>query len=221
MYSTTYDRALADATEHHASSKTYSGKLLRPHARAIKQLIEHYQVRTIIDVGCGKGEQYRWVSDSPNASIPVGMTIEQYWGMAVSKFDPAFGPYSTDPGGMFDLAICTHVLGSIPTGDLTRFAANLFSRARKAVYIAEKIGDVRKAVFRDGEMMPRGWGTEQWFSAMRDAWVWLRMTYPARLMPDVWLATREKIEGRGVVEILQPVNELERNCPLFANRVKP
>lgn len=156
-----YFRCLQESVRHHANSKTYSGRLLRPHAPFIKEVIDRHGCKSVLDYGAGKGQQYTWVSHGGDASIPKGMTIEEYWGVSVTKYDPAWAPYSQEPTGRFDLVICTHVLGSIPVTDLDWVVGRIFGYARKAVYIAEKIGDVHKQVFSQPDLMPR-WSADQW-----------------------------------------------------------
>ncbi len=165
-----YWTALEEARAHHASSKTYSGKFLRPHAPLIKLLIDRLGCRTVLDYGCGKGDQYRWVSHGEHASIPKGMTIERYWGMSeIYLYDPAVPKFAIAPAfnDRFDLVICTHTLGSIPESDLQGWVIpTLYRYATKAVYIAEKLGPVRKQVFANPESMPRDWTRESWRSLL-------------------------------------------------------
>lgn len=189
MVSDAYHVALAEAREHHESSKTYSGKFLRPHAPFIKKIIDEEFILSILDYGCGKGKQYEWVSHGDDASIPKGYTIEQYWRQAVKKFDPAWPPFATPPAGKFDLVICTHVIGSIPTVDLPAFVSRLFALANKHLYVAEKLGPVRKQVFSDPAGMPRGFSFEDWATLLGatrtlDGW-------PGRIT----LATRERTDA--------------------------
>ena len=177
-----YFAALAEATAHHASSKTYSGKFLRPHAPVIRELIDTFGIRSILDYGAGKGAQYDWVSHGgPDQSIPAGQTLETFWGVKVTKFDPAWPPFAQRPSGRFDLVLCTHVLGSIPVLSLPEVVTDLYGYARVAVYVAEKIGPVRKRVFSEPGKFPRGWTRHDWSNA-------LRREGGAR----VYLATREK-----------------------------
>lgn len=187
-FSPAYHRALLEAQRHHQSSKTYSGKFLRPHAPAIKEIIDRLGVKRILDYGCGKGEQYRWVSHGDDASIPKGLTIEGYWGISAWKYDPAWEPYSVPPVGEFDLVICTHVLGSIPLPDLPAVRDEIFKLATKAVYIAEKLGPVRKQIFSRPGDMPRMWG--------RNLWKQFLETHPGHL--EVHLSTRERLEDDSV-----------------------
>lgn len=190
MPSKIYDQCLAEARDHHLSSKTYSGKFLRPHAPNIKAIIDRLGVRSILDYGCGKGQQYRWRSEGPGQAIPMGMTIEEFWGVPVTKYDPAFKPYAAEPEGRFDLVICTHVAGSIPRQDLPWFRATIERYATKAVYYAEKLGPVGKQVFSRPDLLPRDWTREEWAEALR-----------ARHRPglEVWLATRAKAEDGEVI----------------------
>lgn len=194
-YSNAYFQALDEARAHHASAKTYSGKFLRPHAPMIKRVLEETGSRSILDFGCGKGRQYEWVSHGGTASIPAGMRLSEYWGVPLFLYDPAFEPYATPPTAPFDLVICTHVLGSIPTADLGEFFRLLFTFARKAVYIAERIGPVKKQVFSHPELFPR-WGIDQWGETVRT--FMLKENLLRETDPDVrvWLDLRTKEGGQ-------------------------
>lgn len=189
-----YMTALQEARRHHVSSKTYSGKFLRPHAPFIKDVMERLQCTSILDYGCGKGKQYEWVSHGDDTAIPKGMTLADYWANGhgprplIYLFDPAWPPHARPPGPdcVYDLVLCTHALGSIPIADLGWVVDELIARARKAVYIAEKIGPVTKEVFSQPELMPR-WSAAQW-----------REFIGARPHPgiEITVATREKrVEG--------------------------
>lgn len=149
-------RSIEEAKRFHASSKAYSGKLLRPHAPYIKEIINRLGCKTVLDYGAGKGQQYEWV-------MPMhGMTIEEWWGVPVTKYDPAWPPFSAEPQGDFDLVICTYTLGAIPTASLVSVINRLFSFSHKAIYIAERIGQSKKQVYSRPELYPVGWNVEQW-----------------------------------------------------------
>jgi hypothetical protein len=186
-----YYDCLRAATEHHATSKTYSGKLFRPHANYVKGIIDRLECKSVLDYGCGKGSQYTWISNGGEATVPSGLTIEQFWGLEVYKFDPAWPPYSKVPEGYFDLVVCTHTLGSIPVQDLDEITYYMFSFARKAIYVAEKIGAIQKQVYNEvGVEMPHGWSPEQWEALLR------------RHAPEgveVTLATRTNGEGGSII----------------------
>lgn len=168
MYSDDYRRAVEEATRHHATSKTYSGMFLRPHAAYIRDMIKRLGVRSVIDWGCGKGLQYQWRSHDDSTGVPKGMTIEQFWELPVFKYDPCVPEFCELPfgSGKFDLVICTHVLGSIPIQDMQVAKWELYKRAEKAVYIAEKLGPVGKQVFSEPTKFPRGWSRGDWLRVL-------------------------------------------------------
>jgi hypothetical protein len=189
MFSEKYHEAVARARAHHLASKTYSGRLLRPHALFLYNLIQRYGVRSVLDYGCGKGQQYTWVSDGKTADVPAGQTIEQYWGLNVDKFDPAWPPFAEMPPKRhqphgWDLVLCTHVLGSVPLVDLPRFLRHVAGHANDVLYIAEKVGEVGKQVNPDAEEFPR-FSRAQWVEAIRSS-------LPSPTC-TVWLSTRERV----------------------------
>lgn len=189
-----YRRALADATAHHAASKTYSGKLLRPHKPYISDLIASLEIASAIDVGCGKCEQYRWID-------PVdGKTMEAAWGFEVAKFDPACPPYDVEPIGQFDLVICTHTLGSIPLDDMEWFIDGLFARARKAVFIAEKIGTIKKDVHGARDGFANGWSRLDWFNKIAARKYGAHPIGSPMDEIEIHLSTTETIAGEKITE---------------------
>jgi hypothetical protein len=186
MPTESYYRAITEAEQHHLGNKTYSGKFLRPHAPAIKEIIQRLGCESILDYGCGKGKQYEWRANEDGQAIPKGQTLEEYWGVPVRKYDPAYPPLAQVPVGRFDLVICTHVVGSVPRADLRWFREGLERYALKAIYYAEKLGPVGKQVFSEPHLMPRDWTREEWAQALRPT---------ARTSLEVWLATREDRNG--------------------------
>lgn len=162
-----YYECLTAAAKHHAESKTYSGKLLRPHARYIYELLQRVQGRSLLDYGCGKGSQYEWISHG-GENVPAKMTIEEFWGISVFKYDPAWPPFAEEPLGRFDVVICTHTLGAIPVQDLDTIVERLMDFATDAVFIAEKIGAPKKVVYKEtGAKMPHGWQRDDWLKLLR------------------------------------------------------
>jgi hypothetical protein len=182
-----YLRALEECRAHHAGSKTFSGMFLRPHARAILALIDRFGCRSALDYGAGKGEQYAWVSDGSNASgVPAGQTLEQFWRIRVQKYDPAWPPFAQEPTAQHDLVLCTHTLGSIPVSDLGWVIDRIYGLARSAVYIAEKLGDVKKTLLSVPSAHPMSWSAAQWLEVL---------DRPSRASRHVVLATRFVHQG--------------------------
>jgi hypothetical protein len=178
-----YGACIEDCRRHHASSKTFSGRFLRPHAPFIGEVISRLGCETVLDYGAGKGLQYEWINPE------TGRTIEQDWGVQVHKYDPAWPPFAAKPEGPFDLVICTHVLGSVPVVDLGWVVDRLYALAGKALYVAEKIGPVKKQVLTHAAECAVGWTAEQWKAALRrDSGI------------EVTLATRERRPEGVIVE---------------------
>lgn len=153
-----YLAALEASKEIH-KGKQFTGKFLRPHAPFIKEIIDRLECKTVLDYGCGKGLQYEWVIPS------TGQTIEQFWGVKVTKYDPAYPPFATEPKGKFDLVICTQVLGAIPVSDREWIVDRLYSLAGKAIYISERLHTPRKLI-ADNSLRP-AWDASRWKLELR------------------------------------------------------
>ena len=152
-----YSEAVAECERHHHTSKTYSGLLVIPHVELIKALIDKHDAKTLLDYGAGKGNQY----DGAHPECD-GQTLESFWGVEVTKYDPAWPTFAAEPRGKFDVVICTHVLSTIPIADLPWMLRRVFGFARKAVYIAQGIGPTKKRVISRPDLHPALWSEEQW-----------------------------------------------------------
>ena len=107
-------------------NKSWAGYDVVKYQKLIKDLVDLYGARTILDYGCGKGLQYR-------EPLPYGMiageampedqwqTFDQYLGVTVYCYDPCVAEFETPPPEdvKFDGVICTQVLNSIPDDDMT------------------------------------------------------------------------------------------------------
>lgn len=161
-FSAAYYAAIEEGKRHHASSKTYSGSLLRPHKPFLTVMVEELGVRSACDIGAGKGRQWNWIDPMD------GKTIEQVWGFEVAKHDPCWPPFEAEPEGRFDLVICTHTLALIPLQDQDAFLRRLYGFADKAVFIAEKIGERKKAEVADESERAINWPPEKWIGRIGD-----------------------------------------------------
>jgi hypothetical protein len=161
MASLQYEQALRAAQAHHARSKTYSGKLLRPHKRFLCDLIERLQIESALDYGSGKGLQYEWVDPAD------GKTLAESFGFMPHLFDPAWPPFAAEPAGQFDLVMVTHVLGSIPLKDHHWVMERIMDHATKAIFVGEKVGRIKKTVFGKRDGLPNGWGPDEWIAMLR------------------------------------------------------
>lgn len=178
--SAAYHAALADSTRVAAAGKSFTGKFLRPHAPFVKEIVDRLGCRTALDYGCGRGEQYSWVMPKH------GVTLEQWWGVTVAKYDPAFPQFAEEPKGRFDLVICTHTLGAIPRPDLRWVIDRLHALAARAIYVSERIGEARKEL-GDNALRPSQWSAQDWMDVL-----------PRRDDVEITLATRTIENGHKI-----------------------
>lgn len=153
-----YNLALEASKKIH-EGKQFTGKFLRPHAIFIKEIIDRLEVKSILDFGCGKGQQYEWIIPATN------QTIEDFWGVKVTRYDPAYPPFAAEPEGTFDLVICTQVLGAIPITDHPWVIDRLYAFANKALYVSERLGDARKIV-GNPNLRAFDYTPQQWLTAL-------------------------------------------------------
>ena len=117
-----------------SSEETYPGVSLLPHVSRIKQLIEHTGSRTLLDYGCGKGQQY----DAVDLDLPgIGRieSIIDYWGIdEVNCYDPCVPKFDRLSGEPADGVIATDVLEHCPEDDVPWIVAEIFSHARRFVF---------------------------------------------------------------------------------------
>lgn len=158
-----YYAALERTQRHHAQKqgKTFSGRFTWKQRHRIKELIERFDARSMLDYGAGWGRQYS------ETDPQTGQTLTEYWGIEPTKFDPGVPHFSAEPKGKFDLVICVQVLGSIPTADLPPIIDGLYAHAGKAIYVVERIGQPHKKLFDDMKAeMPHGQSAEWWLEML-------------------------------------------------------
>lgn len=153
-----YYKALSLTQKHHESqSKTFSGQFTWKNRHLIKDIIDEFGIETILDYGCGKGKQYYENNDE------LGQSLEQYWGIVTTKYDPGVRKFSKEPRGKFDLVICVQVLGSIPRDDIPWVVDRLYGFANKAVFVAERLGTPRKQIYASMvDDMAHGMTEKEW-----------------------------------------------------------
>ena len=110
----------------------FPGHSVNKHADSIKKLIGKTNSRTILDYGCGKGRQY------------AELNLHKYWNVEPSLYDPATFPEK--PKGRFDGVICTDVLEHIPEEELEDTLREIFSYARKFVFLSICIRPAKKTL---------------------------------------------------------------------------
>lgn len=110
----------------------FPGHSIVAHVDEIDNLIRKSGSKTILDYGCGKGEQY---------SI---RKLHKFWGVEPTLYDIA--TYPEKPEGTFDGVICTDVLEHVPEELVKDTIAELFSYARKFVFMSICTRDAKKTL---------------------------------------------------------------------------
>lgn len=127
-----------------APEHTFDGRSLIAHVNTITQAVVRYELRSLLDYGCGKAVVY----DLAQAKARDGRKLRglrEIWGIDdIRLFDPGYAPFSEPPTGTYDGVICTDVLEHCPEEDIDWIIEDLFGFARKflfmtiACYPAEK-----------------------------------------------------------------------------------
>ena len=111
--------------KYHAEMNTnYPGDNLKPQLHHIIDLVKDTKSTTLLDYGCGKGFQYtKWKHHEELGIMP-------------ELYDPAVPDYEILPDGPFDGVYSTDVMEHIPKEHLPETFENIFSRAKRFVFLA-------------------------------------------------------------------------------------
>jgi hypothetical protein len=146
--------------------RTFPGESLPKEAARIKRLIKQTGAKTLLDYGCGKGQQY-WPARIADAEEGIEYPdVKAYWGIGeVRCYDPGYSLYNELPTGKFDGVICTDVLEHCPEEDIPWILAELFGYATKFVYANVACFPARKTLPSGGNahctIRPTKWWEEQ------------------------------------------------------------
>lgn len=111
--------------EMHRKQRYRGGSTLRKYITEIRDIIAELETETILDYGCGKGQQYH-----------EDRVHEAWGGIMPTLFDPGVPRIDQLPDGQFDGVICTGVLEHIPRRELPLAFENLASYAKKWCFLA-------------------------------------------------------------------------------------
>lgn len=113
----------------------YQGEQLLNFRLLIKEIIEKTGAKTILDYGCGKGQQYDPMPITDAEGAVVAQSIQEYWGVDhIHRYDPGVKQFWDFPEGEFDGVVSTDVLEHIPVQDIPWVVEEQFSKARKFVF---------------------------------------------------------------------------------------
>jgi hypothetical protein len=122
--------------------KNWAGKDSKNYHNQIRALMDRYNAKSVLDYGCGKGNQYTNMECYTAAGALPGVHTEPMTfqtrinAESVYKFDPCVEEFNIEPVGQkFDAVICTQVLGSIPDVDISWIKDKFMNYATKFVFI--------------------------------------------------------------------------------------
>lgn len=178
------------------AEETFPGHSLPPQAPRIKSLIDQTKAQTLLDYGCGKGQQYELSPiDIPGAG--QWDSILDYWDIAgVHCYDPCYQPFSKLPTGKFDGVISTDVLEHCPQDDVPWIIDEIFGYATRFVFANIACYPARKRL-PNGEnahctIQPKEW----WEKILKE----ISAKHPSVIW-EVWVQSAiESPEGRKLIE---------------------
>jgi hypothetical protein len=133
--STYYQESVALGAQFQQQNKSWDGKDTFSYHRQIRDVAYHYNCKTVLDYGCGKGHQWTETTTFwPDATL---VKFVDYLNVnSVFQYDPCVTKFATEPPDQkYDLVICTQVLPSIPDDDLEWVKQRLMNLAGRACFI--------------------------------------------------------------------------------------
>jgi len=154
--------------------KNWAGNDSKSYHNYIRFLMDRYDAQTVLDYGCGKGQQY---TDVVSYGLPHGvmskpMTFQtRIRAESVYKYDPCVPAFDQEPvGQQFDAVICTQVLGGIPDADITWIKHKFMMYATKFVFIGlhSSPGKSKKHIYDPAHVTPNR--TVEWYQEQFVNW---------------------------------------------------
>jgi hypothetical protein len=132
-----YEKLVALCTQMHAQGY-FSGQGCFKCRKQIRALVKETGSKTLLDYGCGKGLQFR-EGDAKKLHAKLKVYCDS-WQEALGVdsilgYDPACEPYAALPVGQYDGCYCIDVLEHIPDADVHWILDEIFSYARKFVFL--------------------------------------------------------------------------------------
>lgn len=128
--------------------KMFGGSSLEIHLPKIKELIEWYDCKTILDYGCGRAKCHE--------KEKLG---------DVTLYDPYYEPYSIKPDSTYDFVICTDVLEHVLEDEVGKVLAELINYTNKILYLSISTKPAKKK-FSNGENVHITIKPQEWWEGM-------------------------------------------------------
>ena len=138
--------------QYHQNNNHYQGDNLAPQLPHILELIQTTQSTTLLDYGCGKGNQ--WTNNILPVSTPT-------------LYDPAVPEHEKKPKGTYHGVISTDVMEHIPEGQIPQVFQEISKYATRFVFLAIAT-DPAIAILPNGEnahctIKPLDWWVDEWW----------------------------------------------------------
>ena len=138
----------------HEHPKYFRGREAHKYFSRIARLIMTSDAKTLLDYGCGKGEQY----EPP-------LSLQEAWGVEVTCYDPGVERFAAIPDRTFDAVICCDVMEHVPEAHVGEILRDILCRARKFAFLSIATMPASKCL-PDGRnchltVRPEAWWREQ------------------------------------------------------------
>ena len=113
----------------------FPGDQLPKYLVPIKEMISATGAQTIMDYGCGKGQQYEMGPLQDQNGRFMAKNVQDFWGVSeIRRYDPGVPAFDTYPTEQFDGVISTDVLEHIPRQDVFWVIEEMVAKATKFVF---------------------------------------------------------------------------------------
>jgi hypothetical protein len=143
-FSQYYHQLVDKSSQMHLNSKTWNGFSQLAYVQEIKLLAEKHNVKSLLDYGCGKGQQYE---EKLEYRPGVFQTFDEYLDVSqVYKFDPCWEKFKQPPliSQKFDAVIMIQASGFIPDQDIDLLKNILMNHTAKFCFIGENYSSYGK-----------------------------------------------------------------------------
>lgn len=120
---------------HSLNRDNFTGRTILKHRKELQKLCSELEIESLLDYGCGKAGAWKdkMAVDSNNDNA---CSLAEYLNVPiVALYDIGVPEYANLPVDKFDLVVSIDVLEHIPVETLGRVLSDIFSHAKKYVYL--------------------------------------------------------------------------------------
>ena len=137
-FSDEYHRYVKMYKQMHQTTDKFPGGAIKKHAEEIGELLRQTESRTLLDYGCGRGDQY------------YQHRVQDHWPrVKIAMFDPGVTAYGRKPEGIFDAVVVCDVMEHVPESAVDDVLQDIFASAGKFVFFSIR-SNKAKAFLPDG-----------------------------------------------------------------------